>query len=133
MHTAVAEDVVEALPGGLDAPVTWGGSTLSGGQRQRIRLARAVYAVPDVLLAVEPTSAVDALTEEAVVDRLRVARRGLTTVVTTTSPLVLDHADEVIFLANGSAAVSGTHEELLHSNAAYRELVSRVQDGQVDS
>ena len=133
VQTAVAEDVVEALPGGLDAPVTWGGSTLSGGQRQRLRLARAVYAAPDVLLAVEPTSAVDALTEAAVVDRLRVARGGLTTVVTTTSPLVLDQADEVIFLADGRAAASGTHEELLRDNAAYRDLVSRVQDGQVDS
>jgi ABC-type multidrug transport system fused ATPase/permease subunit len=104
---------------------------LSGGQRQRLRLARALYAAPDVLLAVEPTSAVDALTEAAVVDRLRVARRGLTTVVTTTSPLVLDQADEVIFLAHGRATASGTHEELLRDNAAYRDLVSRVQDGQV--
>jgi len=133
VRTAVAADVVEALPGGLDAPVTWGGSTLSGGQRQRLRLARALYAAPDVLLAVEPTSAVDALTEAAVVDRLRVARRGLTTVVTTTSPLVLDQADEVIFLAHGRAPASGTHEELLRDNAAYRDLVSRVQDGEVGS
>ncbi|WP_202797025.1 ABC transporter transmembrane domain-containing protein [Kribbella flavida] len=133
VRIAVAEDVVDALPGGLDAPVTWGGSTMSGGQRQRLRLARAVYAAPDVLLAVEPTSAVDARTEAAVVERLRAARRDLTTVVTTTSPLVLDQADEVIFLADGRAAASGTHEELLRDNLAYRELVSRVQDGEVGS
>lgn len=133
VQTAVAEDIVDALPGGLDAPVAPGGSTLSGGQRQRLRLARALYAAPDVLLAVEPTSAVDAHTEAAVVDRLRQARRGLTTVITTTSPLVLDQADEVIFLADGRAAASGTHEELLRDNSAYRHLVSRVQDGQVGS
>ena len=101
LHTAVAEDVVEALPGGLDAPIAAGGSDLSGGQRQRIRLARAVYAAPDVLLAVDPTSAVDANTEAAMIDRLREARRDPTTVVTTTSPLVLDRADEVIVLVDG--------------------------------
>ncbi|TDD68880.1 ABC transporter ATP-binding protein [Jiangella aurantiaca] len=131
LRTAVAEDVVEALPGGLDAPVASGGRTLSGGQRQRLRLARALYTAPDVLLAVEPTSAVDALTEAAVVDRLREARQDLTTVVTTTSPLVLDRADEVVFLADGRAAASGTHKELLRDNPAYRHLVSRMQDGQV--
>ncbi|MFI9388034.1 ABC transporter ATP-binding protein [Kutzneria sp. NPDC052558] len=124
VHTAVAEDIVDALPGGLDAPVAPGGSTLSGGQRQRLRLARAVYARPDVLLAVEPTSAVDANTEAVIVDRLRAARHGLTTLIVTTSPLVLDQADAVVFLDDG--AVSGTHEQLLRDNQAYRALVSRV-------
>lgn len=129
--TAVADDIVEALPSGLDTPIPSGASTLSGGQRQRLRLARALYAEPDVLLAVEPTSAVDANTEAAMVDRLRAARRGHTTVVTTTSPLVLDRADEVVFLVDGHAAVSGTHQELMRDNPAYRDLVSRAQDGQV--
>jgi ABC-type multidrug transport system fused ATPase/permease subunit len=127
VHVAVAEDIVDALPGGLDAPVAPGGSTLSGGQRQRLRLARAVYARPDVLLAVEPTSAVDANTEALIVDRLRATRRGLTTVIATTSPLVLDQADEVVFLADGRAA-AGTHEQLLCGNGAYRDLVSRTQE-----
>lgn len=131
VHTAVAEDVVDALPGGLDGPVGAGGSTLSGGQRQRLRLARAVYADPDVLLALEPTSAVDAHTEAAMVDRLREARRGRTTLVTTTSPLVLDRADEVVFLVDGRAAASGPHQRLLRDHTAYRDLVSRAQDGQV--
>ncbi|HEY3611961.1 MAG TPA: ABC transporter ATP-binding protein [Pseudonocardiaceae bacterium] len=132
VHAAVAQDIVDALPGGLDAPVTPGGSTLSGGQRQRLRLARAIYARPDVLLAVEPTSAVDANTEAVIVDRLRAARRGLTTVITTTSPLVLDRADAVVFLADGRAPSSGTHEQLLRDNRAYRDLVSRTQDGTVE-
>jgi len=128
LRVAVAEDVVEALPGGLSAPVASGGSTLSGGQRQRLRLARAVYAAPDVLLAVEPTSAVDAHTEAVAVDRLRRARSGLTTVVVTSSPLVLGQADEVVFLVGGRADGSGRHEELLQNNPGYRQLVSRVQD-----
>ena len=58
---------MEALPGGLDASIAAGGSDLSGGQRQRTQLARAVYAAPEVLLAVEPTSAVDANTEAAMI------------------------------------------------------------------
>lgn len=130
VRSAVAEDVVDALPGGLYASVAAGGSDLSGGQRQRIRLARAVYAAPEVLLAVEPTSAVDAITEAAMIDRLREARRGLTTVITTTSPLVLDRADEVILLVDGKAAAVGTHDELLRSDRTYRRLVSRAQGGQ---
>ncbi|TDW86750.1 ABC transporter ATP-binding protein [Kribbella sp. VKM Ac-2566] len=128
LRVAVAEDVVEALPGGLDATIAAGGSDLSGGQRQRIRLARAVYAAPDVLLAVEPTSAVDANTEAAMIDRIREARRDTTTVITTSSPLVLDRADEVVVLVDGKTSSVGTHAELLRTDSYYRELVSRGQD-----
>jgi ABC-type multidrug transport system fused ATPase/permease subunit len=132
LHVAVADDVVEALPGGLDAEIAAGGSDLSGGQRQRIRLARAVYATPDVLLAVDPTSAVDAKTEATMIDRLREARRTRTTVIMTTSPLVLDRADEVIVLVDGRTSSVGTHAELLRSDPAYREMVSRSEDGDED-
>ncbi|TCC26143.1 ABC transporter transmembrane domain-containing protein [Kribbella sindirgiensis] len=126
LRVAVAEDVVEALPGGLDATIAAGGSDLSGGQRQRIRLARAVYAAPDVLLAVEPTSAVDANTEAAMIDRIRAARRDTTTVITTSSPLVLDRADEVVVLVDGKTSAVGTHADLLRGDAYYRDLVSRT-------
>lgn len=129
LHIAVAQDIVEALPGGLDGLIAAGGRDLSGGQRQRIRLARAIYAQPDILLAVEPTSAVDANTEAAMIDRLRDARADKTTVVTTTSPLVLDRADEVIVVAGGKVAAIGTHTQLLRADPAYRSLVSRAQDG----
>jgi ABC-type bacteriocin/lantibiotic exporter with double-glycine peptidase domain len=131
LRAAVAEDIVEALPGGLDATIAAGGSDLSGGQRQRIRLARAIYATPDVLLAVEPTSAVDANTEAAMVDRIREVRRDRTTVITTTSPLVLDRADDVIVLVDGKVSSAGTHADLLRSDPYYRDLVSRAQgDGE---
>jgi ABC-type multidrug transport system fused ATPase/permease subunit len=132
VRAAAAEDVVEALSDGLDTLITSGGSNLSGGQRQRLRMARAIYAEPDVLLAVEPTSAVDAHTEATVVDRLREARRGRATLVTTTSPLVLDRADEVVFLTDGRVTAFGTHEQLLRDHHAYRDLVSRVQEGLVE-
>ncbi|MFD8546599.1 ABC transporter transmembrane domain-containing protein [Streptomyces sp. NPDC059649] len=132
LHTALAEDVVRALPDGLDTPVAAQGRTLSGGQRQRLRLVRALLADPEVLLAVEPTSAVDAHTEAAVAARLHTARAGRTTVVTTASPLLLDHADVVCFLVDGKVGAVGRHRQLLDDVPEYRRLVSRGEDGSED-
>ncbi|MHC3475345.1 ABC transporter ATP-binding protein [Streptomyces sp. 7R007] len=125
LRTAVADDIVQALPHGLDSPMDAQARNLSGGQRQRIRLVRALLADPDVLLAVEPTSALDAHTEARVAERLAAARKGRTTVVTTTSPLVLDRADTVCFLVEGKVAAVGTHAELLKRAPGYRSLVAR--------
>jgi ABC-type multidrug transport system fused ATPase/permease subunit len=125
LHTAAAEDIVQALPDGLNSPMTAQARNLSGGQRQRIRLARALLADPEILLTVEPTSALDAHTEATVASRLGAARQGRTTVVTTTSPLVLDHADTVLFLKDGKVAAGGTHHELLESTPDYRAVVAR--------
>lgn len=86
LHAAVADDIVQGLPDGLDSPMDAQARNLSGGQRQRIRLTRALLADPEILLAVEPTSALDAHTEALVAERLREARDGRTTAVTTTSP-----------------------------------------------
>ncbi|MCM2424024.1 ABC transporter ATP-binding protein [Streptomyces sp. RKAG293] len=122
---AAATDIVQAMPAGLDSVITAQGANLSGGQRQRLRLARVLYARPEVLLAVEPTSAVDAHTEAAMAAGLRAARTGLTTVVTSTSPLVLEQADTVVYLVGGQVEATGTHQDLLHARADYRALVSR--------
>uniref|UniRef100_UPI00131CB63B ATP-binding cassette domain-containing protein n=1 Tax=Streptomyces scabiei TaxID=1930 RepID=UPI00131CB63B len=125
LHAAVAEDIVQGLADGLDAAVDARGGNLSGGQRQRVRLARALVADPEILLAVEPTSALDAHTEARVAQRLRTARAGRTTLVTSTSPLVLDHADTVLHLVDGKVAARGTHRELLDAEPGYRALVAR--------
>lgn len=125
LHAAAAEDIVQALPQGLDTPMDAQARNLSGGQRQRIRLARALLADPDILLTVEPTSALDAHTEATVAARLRAAREGRTTVVTTTSPLVLDRTDTVHYLKDGKVEASGTHHELLDTVPGYRALVAR--------
>ncbi|MFJ4524739.1 ABC transporter transmembrane domain-containing protein [Streptomyces sp. NPDC088810] len=125
LYAAAAEDVVRGLPDGLDSAVAGQGRSLSGGQRQRVRLARALLASPEVLLAVEPTSALDAHTEATVADRLRAEREGRTTLVTTTSPLVLDRADTVVFLTGGKVTATGPHRRLLAEEPAYRALVAR--------
>jgi ABC-type multidrug transport system fused ATPase/permease subunit len=127
LDTAVAHDVLTGDAGtDLDRFVDWGGRNLSGGQRQRVRLARAVYADPEMLLAAEPTSAVDAHTEAAIADRLTAARAGRGTVLATTSPVLLDHADTVHYLVGGRVAATGTHRELLASVPGYRALVARA-------
>ncbi|MFF4992121.1 ABC transporter transmembrane domain-containing protein [Streptosporangium saharense] len=128
LRAACAEDVVEALPDGLDATVAEAGREFSGGQRQRLRLARALAADPEVLVLVEPTSAVDAHSEARIAVRLAEARTGRTTLVCTTSPLVLDHADHVVYVEDGVARAQGTHRELLTENAAYRAVVTRGEE-----
>lgn len=90
-----------------------------------MRLARVLVADPEVLLAVEPTSALDAQTEALVADRVRALREGRTTVVTTSSPLLLVRADLVCLLADGRLAASGTHHDLLTTSPAYRAIVAR--------
>ena len=111
IHAAAAQDVVDGLPRGLDSSLDPGAGNLSGGQRQRLRMARALYAEPEVLMMVEPTSAVDAHTEALMAVRLRAARRGRTTVVTTSSPLVLEQADVVVRLVGGRMAATASQAE----------------------
>ncbi|MEU6258955.1 ABC transporter ATP-binding protein [Streptomyces sp. NPDC047043] len=130
LHAAAADDIVQGLPEGLASPITAQGRSLSGGQRQRIRLARALAADPEVLLAVEPTSALDAHTESTVAARLREAREGRTTVLTTTSPLVLDRMDTVHYLVDGKVAATGTHRQLLAQVPGYQALVARDNDAE---
>ncbi|HEX5202824.1 ABC transporter transmembrane domain-containing protein [Paractinoplanes rhizophilus] len=122
IDTAVAQDVATDL----GREIEWRGRNLSGGQRQRVRLARAVHADPEMLLTVEPTSAVDAHTESAIAERLVAARAGRGTVVATTSPVLLDRADVVHYLVDGRVAATGTHRSLLAGEPGYRDLVTRV-------
>ncbi|MET9625919.1 ABC transporter ATP-binding protein [Lentzea sp. NPDC006480] len=95
---AAAVDVVEALPDGLDSHLESQGRNVSGGQRQRLRLVRALLSEPDVLVLVEPTSALDAVTESAVARRVKEVRLGRTTVVVSSSPLWIGQADQTVHL-----------------------------------
>jgi ABC-type multidrug transport system fused ATPase/permease subunit len=128
ISVANAEDVLEQLPAGLDTVVDERGRSFSGGQRQRLVLARALLSDAEVLVLVEPTSAVDAHTEARIAARLLDARDDRTTVVVTTSPLVLDRADRVVYVEEGRVVAVGRHRELLKGNPAYRDTVTRGED-----
>jgi ABC-type multidrug transport system fused ATPase/permease subunit len=132
IHTASAEDVLVALPDGLDADVEEKGRSFSGGQRQRLMLVRALLADPAVLVLVEPTSAVDAHTEARIADRLRAHRAGRTTVVMTSSPLLLDRVDLVAFVADGRVVATGMHRDLLLSDPRYRATVTRETEDELE-
>ncbi|BBH67316.1 ABC transporter permease [Actinoplanes sp. OR16] len=124
VHTAAAEDV---LTSGLDHDLVERGANLSGGQRQRVALARAIAADPPVLVLHDPTTAVDAVTEALIADRLAAGRgrddRG--TLVITSSPALLRAADRVAVVDGGTVVAEGTHDELVAAQPRYRETVLR--------
>ncbi|WP_431983206.1 ABC transporter transmembrane domain-containing protein [Streptomyces qinglanensis] len=134
LKAAQCDDVLAALVQGspdaegdpLRARITERGRSLSGGQRQRLALARSLLTDPPVLVLDEPTSAVDSHTEARIARELTALRSGRTTVVFTSSPLLLDSADRVVFVHGARAAAAGTHRELLGSEDAYRAVVTRT-------
>jgi ABC-type multidrug transport system fused ATPase/permease subunit len=128
MRVADAADVLDSVPDGLDGEVEEKGRSLSGGQRQRVALARALLTDAEVLVLIEPTSAVDAHTEARIAQRLAEHRRGRTTVIVSASPLVLDAVDEVALVEHGRVTVTGPHRTLMTTHPGYRRVVSRSDD-----
>ena len=121
---ASAEDIYDAMPGGWQGRIDEKGRGLSGGQRQRVVLARALVLDPEVLILVEPTSAVDAHTEARIAERLAEHRRGRTTMVVTASPLMLRHCDEIAVLAGGREVARGSHDQL-RTHPDYHRVIAR--------
>nr|WP_209068119.1 ABC transporter ATP-binding protein [Arthrobacter pigmenti] len=129
LEASSALDILDGLEGGLDHEVTERGRGFSGGQRQRLVFARALLTDAETLVLIEPTSAVDAHTESRIAARLGSARGtpGQTTVVVTASPLMLGVMDHVVFLEDGRLSTEGTHQELMSSIPAYRNVVIRSE------
>ncbi len=120
-------DIVAGAEHGLDEPVQVDGTTLSGGQRQRLGLARALGGRPPVLVLHDPTTAVDAVTEQLIADRLPDVRRAAgerTTLVLTSSPALLARADLVVWIRGGRVTARAGHAELV-ADPAYRTAVLR--------
>ncbi|MGW8528615.1 MULTISPECIES: ABC transporter ATP-binding protein [Nocardiopsidaceae] len=126
VRAAYADDVVRQSPAGFDALLTERGREYSGGQQQRLRLARAFGLDPEILVLVEPASAVDAHSEAAIGARLAAERKGRTTALITTSPLLLDHTDHVLFVDGGRVVAEGSHRDLLASAPGYADTVLRT-------
>ncbi|GAA1725685.1 ABC transporter ATP-binding protein [Aeromicrobium alkaliterrae] len=125
LTASAAHDVVEAHPDGLDHAVRIGGSSLSGGQRQRLTIARSLAVAPPVLVLRDPTTAIDAVTEQQIALGLRTRRdAGTATLVVTSSPTLLAAADTVVWIREGRVVASGTHHDL-QEHPDYREEVLR--------
>ncbi|MFF5180549.1 ABC transporter transmembrane domain-containing protein [Micromonospora sp. NPDC000316] len=127
VRAAAAQDVLAAHPHGIDRVLTERGANLSGGQRQRIGLARALVADPPVLVLHNPTTAVDAVTEVQLAEGLAGARTaaGRGTVLITNSPALLRVTHRVAVIDGGRVIAEGPHDQLLASDARYREEVLR--------
>ncbi|APU14706.1 ABC transporter ATP-binding protein [Actinoalloteichus fjordicus] len=131
LRASAADEVVAAHPDGLDHAVADRGATLSGGQRQRIGLTRALVADPPVLVLHDPTTAVDAVTEESIATGLARLRHGAdaptsrTTIVLTSSPVLLAHTDRVVVITDGRVRAVGTHAGLAATDERYRSGVLR--------
>jgi ABC-type multidrug transport system fused ATPase/permease subunit len=127
---AHADGFISELPVGYETVLGEMGVGLSGGQRQRIALARALVMNPEVLILDDPTAAVDAETEEAVVRAVVSAMRGRTTFVVAHRPSMLRHSDRIFVLESGRLVEEGTFEELMGRPGYFRDAM-RLQRGEV--
>jgi ATP-binding cassette subfamily B multidrug efflux pump len=123
LEVAQARDFVEAMPGGLEAPITQGGSNLSGGQRQRLAIARALVRQPQIYLFDDSFSALDLATDARLRAALVPLTREATVVIVAQRVSTIADADQIIVLEDGLITGKGTHEELLATCATYQEIV----------
>jgi ATP-binding cassette subfamily B protein/subfamily B ATP-binding cassette protein MsbA len=128
-RAAHAHEFIMRLPKGYDTPLAEAGGSLSGGERQRLGIARALLKDAPILILDEPTSSLDALSEEAVFDALRRLRQGRTTIVIAHRLSTIRDADRILVLHEGRIAAQGTHQELLASNELYRRMCARLSVG----
>lgn len=124
LRVAQAEDFVRAMPQGLDAPVSQGGTNVSGGQRQRLSIARALVARPSVYVFDDSFSALDVATDARLRAALRPVTRDATVVTVAQRVSTITGADEILVLERGRITARGTHEELVASSTTYREIVT---------
>jgi ABC-type multidrug transport system fused ATPase/permease subunit len=119
---AQAHEFIERLPEGYETVIGERGITLSGGQRQRLAIARALVMEPRILILDDATASVDATTEAKIRLGLREAMKGRTTIIIAHRLSTISLADELVVLDGGSIVGRGTDEELLQTNAVYRDI-----------
>jgi ATP-binding cassette subfamily B protein len=113
---------IDQLPRGYDELVGERGVTLSGGQKSRAAIARALLIKPRILILDDALSAVDTQTEEEILQNLKRATEGLTTIIVAHRLSSLRHAHRIYVLDEGRVVEEGSHEELLRRGGAYAEI-----------
>jgi ATP-binding cassette subfamily B protein len=124
---AGAHEFISSLPSGYETMLGEAGLSLSGGQRQRVAIARAILAQPRVLILDDATSAVDPTKEHEIRAALEEVTSGTTTIIIGHRPATIALADRVLLLDEGRIVAEGTHEGLLATSAAYREVLAQAE------
>ena len=124
LRIAQAEDFVRQLPQGLNAPVAQGGTNFSGGQRQRLAIARALVKEADIFIFDDSFSALDGRTDAALRQALREQLTRPAKLIIAQRISTIRDADQILVLDQGRLAGCGTHEQLMQSCPAYREIAA---------
>jgi subfamily B ATP-binding cassette protein MsbA len=125
---ANADEFIARMPNGYHAMIGDRGATLSGGQRQRIGIARALIRDNPILILDEPTAALDAESEELVIDALERLMKGRTVIAVAHRLSTLRNANKIVVIKDGVVAENGSHRQLLNLNGVYAQL-HRLQFG----
>lgn len=123
LEIAQARDFVEAMPEGLDSPISQGGTNVSGGQRQRLSIARAVIRKPELYLFDDSFSALDLATDARLRSALAPVTADATVVIVAQRVSTIADADQIIVLEDGEIVGLGRHDELLSECPTYVEIV----------
>ena len=117
-------DFIMALPDGFETMVGEGGETLSGGEKQRISIARCILKDAPIVILDEATASVDADNESYIQEAISELCRGKTLLVIAHRLNTIRGADQILVIAKGKIAQSGTHEELIQAGGIYKDFVT---------